>query len=97
MENYKGHFLYNEHSIGNNTPNRIGVYYLGVVSVGDLMPYYIGKSTNLETRIQEHFGAGEWGDVSHFGFHLCSTETEALEWEASEIKKFQPKYNKQGK
>jgi excinuclease UvrABC nuclease subunit len=98
---YKGHHLYTENDIASNAPVSIGVYYCGaVLTNGILQPYYIGKSAGengIWGRLMDHFRENKWYDVTHFGFMECDSEQEALNLEAAEIKRCQPKYNIQGK
>ena len=96
---YSGHFLYDWTTINNWTGNPIGVYFCGyVLPNGNLIPLYIGKSAaeaGVRGRLLQHLNESKWADVTHFGFHQCTTEQEALNLEASLINLHKPKYNKQ--
>ena len=51
----------------------------------------------IRGRLLNHLRNDYWPDVTHFGYCVCSTAKEAEDFEASEIKRLQPKYNTQGK
>lgn len=99
--NYQGHFSYSWPTVNSWEANPIGVYYCGyLLSNGNLFPLYIGKSAadaGIRGRLLQHLNETKWRDVTHFGYHQCDTENEALDFEAAEIEKYKPKYNKQGK
>jgi excinuclease UvrABC nuclease subunit len=61
---------------------------------------YVGRAVGKEGirgRLLQHLQEDYWPNVSHFGYCLCNTTKEAEEHEANEIKRLQPKHNKQGK
>lgn len=101
IQPYKGHYSYSEKVISEWDSTAIGVYYCGYpLTNGNLFVLYIGKATSdqgIRGRLLQHIGNEEWSDVSHFGFHICSTSKEAEDFEASEIKIYKPKHNTQGK
>lgn len=100
IEPYKGQFSFDEDSISENAPDSIGVYYCGEVnSENALQPvHYVGMSgESIKDRLQDHLLGDGWPDVTHFGFEVCSDESEAEEQEGKEIARLQPKYNDQGK
>jgi excinuclease UvrABC nuclease subunit len=94
---YRGSYYFTEQSINTNAPSSIGVYYCGyILQRGGLKPLYIGRSNNIEERLLNHLANQGWQDVTHFGYHECDTEQDAMDFEASEITKYKPKYNDQG-
>ncbi len=98
---YLGPYLYGEKVISNWESNAIGVYYCGyLLTNGKLNAMYVGKAIGHEGirgRLLQHLSKDSWPDVSHFGFCSCTTTKEAEDFESSEIKRLQPKYNVQGK
>ena len=98
---YNGHHSYTKQDIYEKAPMATGVYYCGViVSNGSLKPHYVGKAAGdngIWGRLSDHYRESKWYDVTHFGFIECDSEREALALEADEIKRFNPKYNIQGK
>jgi excinuclease UvrABC nuclease subunit len=95
---YKGNYPYSKDSIEKNAPTQIGVYYCGhLKSANDLGTDYVGSSDDIRTRLLQHLDEDRWPDVTHFGFKLCSSRQEASNFEADEIRRLNPKYNKTGK
>jgi excinuclease UvrABC nuclease subunit len=95
---YKGNYPYTQDSIPNNAPTQIGVYYCGHPNAANvLLTDYVGSSKDIRTRLLQHLNGDRWSDVTHFGFKLCSSQQEATNFEADEIKRLNPKYNKTGK
>ena len=97
---YQGHYQYDEDIVSNWESSAIGVYYCGYLTEKGLWPLYIGKGTSetgMRGRLLDHLGKEYWSDVTHFGYHLCDTVSEAEKWEIEEIVKYKPKYNIQGK
>jgi len=99
---YSGHYLFTALSIGANAPESMGVYYCGMKdNNGKLVPLYIGRAkgegVTILGRVRNHRNDEKWPDVTHFGYRICTTKTEAEALEATGIKHFQPKYNVQGK
>lgn len=99
-DNYVGNYPYNKFSIITYAPDKIGVYYCGVLnndrSLGVL---YVGRAKgeniSIKSRLLEHFNNSEWPDVTHFGFCVCSTESEVENLEKTETIRLEcPKYNK---
>lgn len=102
VHDYSGHYPFNPFSIGAYAPESMGVYYCGYQdNSGDLIPLYIGRAkgedVTIRGRVGSHRRDGKWTDVTHFGFRICTTKTEAEELEVAEISRFQPKYNVQSK
>lgn len=101
IQPYQGHYQYSEKVVGDWNSAAIGVYYCGeLLSNGNLSVLYVGKATGdkgIRGRLLQHLGEDKWPDVSHFGYCVCSTSREAEDFEVSEIKKFKPKHNTQGK
>jgi excinuclease UvrABC nuclease subunit len=102
MQPYKGHHNYNKTSVMLFAPDTIGVYYCGIVnSSNSLSPLYIGRAigenVTIRSRLFDHLNNDSWSGVTHFGYIICQTPREAEIFEASEIKRFQPRYNVQGK
>lgn len=97
---YQGHYDYDHDVINNWNSSDIGVYYCGFLATsGNLRPLYIGRAVGdegIRGRLLDHLRDDYWPDVTHFGYHVCSSATEAVRWEAEEIAKFKPKYNSQG-
>jgi excinuclease ABC subunit C len=83
-------------------PQNPGVYFFRD-SKGKIM--YIGKATNLKSRVQSYFRAAEtrgqiesmMPSVSNVDFQKTDSVLEALILESNLIKKYQPKYNMIGK
>lgn len=94
---YQGNYLYNSLGIAIAAPGTQGVYYCGCPSLNGLIAYYVGRSENIRARLQDHLRDDYWPSVTHFGFRTCSTWTETLTLEASEISRLQPQYNIIGK
>jgi excinuclease UvrABC nuclease subunit len=95
--NYVGNYAYNTESVSLLAPSSLGVYYCGTKNINGLTPYYIGRSENIQERLQDHLRDDYWPGVTHFGYRTCSTWSEMVELEASEIRRFQPQYNAVGK
>jgi len=98
IQAYKGQFAYQKLFVQLSTPEKIGVYYLGMINNnGVFQVLYVGKSTNqnggIRARILEHIGLGEWPDITNFGYCICDTQTETENFEITEIKRLNPKYN----
>lgn len=102
MEKYQGNYNYNKNIILTIAPEKIGIYYCGSLnSNNSLFPLYIGRAmgenVTIKSRLLDHLNNDRWPDVSCFGYIICQTPKEAEMLEASEIEKFKPKYNIQGK
>ena len=106
IKSYKGPYKYNKEDVGELDPDIIGVYYCGYLKQKDgkskLVILYIGRATSddgIRGRLLQHLNDknNKWPKVSHFGYEACSTSKEAIAHEASEIKKYEPSYNDQGK
>lgn len=101
IQPYKGNYLYDKKVVSDWNSTEIGVYYCGYpLANGNLSVLYVGKATSdqgIKGRLLQHISEDYWPDVSHFGFHICSTSKEAEDFEASEIKIYKPKHNTQGK
>lgn len=94
--NYSGNYGYSLPVLTDWNSGAMGVYYCGYISTNGLIPLYIGKGTGdggMRTRLLCHVREDYWPDVTHFGFHACSSVPEAESLEVTQIKKFQPKYN----
>ncbi|MDO8998116.1 MAG: exonuclease domain-containing protein [Bacteroidota bacterium] len=81
-------------------PESCGVYYF-LNKEGQII--YIGKSVNMYTRAQSHFGTDErkgkkmLNDLYNVDFVETGSELIALLFEAEEIKKHKPLYNRKSK
>jgi len=82
----------------NEVPASTGVYYLHDID-GNLL--YVGKSTNIHSRILSHLGnrasrrANELRErIAGISFELTGSELIALLLESEEIKKHMPRYNR---
>lgn len=98
---YEGHYEFNDEIVRNWNSNAIGVYYCGYKNVsGELIPLYIGKGVSdkgVRGRLLDHLRDDNWSDVTHFGYQLCSTVSEAEVLELEKIQYHKPKYNERGK
>jgi len=98
---YKGHYTYSQDVVSEWDSSAIGVYYCGYVdSDNKLSILYIGRGTGddgMRGRLLDHLQDDDWPDVSHFGYQVADTIKEVENWEAEEIARYKPKYNKQGK
>ena len=83
-------------------PTSTGVYYFHNAN-GEII--YVGKAKDIKKRVTGHFSGtgGSWGnanirnDIHHISYELTGSELIALLYEADEIKRLWPKYNKAGK
>ncbi len=94
---YQGNYQFNSQSIQTFTPLMWGVYYCGHLNPnGSLNPGYIGRAAgegvSIRSRLNDHLNDG-WIGITHFGFYVCSTSQEAEQLEATEISRFNPRYN----
>lgn len=93
-------YPYDKDVITNWKSDAIGVYYLGVKTNDNrLIIYYIGRAVGdggIRNRLLQHLQENKWFDVKHFGYHVCDTAKEAIDFEATEIATYKPKYNTQG-
>lgn len=97
---YQGQYPYNEDVVSGWNSTAIGVYYCGLPTTIGLRPLYIGVGagdTGMRGRLLDHLREDYWPDVTHFGYHQCSTAEEAKDLETQEILRCRPKYNTQGK
>lgn len=98
---FNGPYLYNKKIITDWESKVGGVYYCGYKTTENkLVILYVGKAfgeEGIRGRLLQHINNDSWPDVTHFGYETCSSEMESLEYEATEIKKWKPKYNIQGK
>jgi len=101
IQQYSGHHQYDHRVISDWAYSVIGVYYCGYLQAnGMLFPLYVGKATGKEGirgRLLQHLQQSDLPGISHFGFCVCSSEKEADDFEANEIKRLQPRHNIQGK
>lgn len=100
IRNFQGPFQYDFEIITNWASTIIGVYYCGYIERGLLFSLYVGKATSdkgIRSRLLDHIRYDNWPGVTHFGYHECSTPTEADSLEASEIQRCKPRYNQLGK
>ncbi|TSC89217.1 MAG: hypothetical protein G01um10143_598 [Parcubacteria group bacterium Gr01-1014_3] len=101
VNDYSGHYSYNDDTVRNLNSYHIGVYYCGLITTdGGLIPLYIGRAVSedgIRGRLLDHLRGDYWPGVTHFGYHLCDNAQEAEDFEASEISRYKPKYNKLGK
>ena len=98
---FKGPYSFDNATVSGWNSTEIGVYYCGAKTAnGKLTPYYIGKSAaegGIRGRLLQHLSERKWPDVTHFGYESCDTVRETESHELSEIAKYKPKYNTQGK
>ena len=98
---FKGPYSFDNATISGWNSTVIGVYYCGARTAdGKLTVYYIGKSTadgGIRGRLLQHLSERKWADVTHFGYETCDTISETERHESSEIARYKPKYNTQGK
>ena len=101
IQSFKGLYLFDNNIVNNLNSSVMGVYYCGVkTSEGKLTVYYVGRAIGDDGvcgRLLQHLSENKWHDVTHFGYEACDTMREAIDHEASEILKYKPKYNTQGK
>ena len=102
ISDYYGRYSYNSNSISQNAPDKIGVYYCGYIGEsGKLSTLYVGGAAGdgvtIKSRLFDHLNNDRCPDVSHFGFHVCDTKSEAIDLEAKEIARLKAKYNSIGK
>jgi len=100
IQEYKGPYQYSDKVVGDWDSDAIGVYYCGYLSGGNLSVLYVGKSVGdggIRGRLLDHLRDDYWPDVTHFGYRVCGTVRETEDFEAREIARLNPKYNKQGK
>ena len=97
---FKSLYSYDYDVVDNWNSAVIGVYYCGAQSSdGKLVIYYIGRAVReggIRSRLLEHLSEDKWSDVTHFGYHVCDTAQEAIDFEVREIAKCKPKYNTVG-
>ena len=80
-------------------PEETGVYYF-YDQKGKVI--YVGKAKNIRNRIKSHFSAGSettqkqnlFRDIFDISYELCGNELTALLFEAHEIKRLWPAYNR---
>ena len=98
---FRGHYSFNSSTLSRWNSSAIGVYYCGARTIdGKLSVYYIGKSVaegGIRGRLLQHLNERKWPDVTHFGYVQCDTVAETERHELTEIAKYKPKYNTQGK
>ena len=100
VNEYKGHFGYTKLSIVVNSPDEIGIYYMGILnSNGSLGVLNVGRAmgeqVTIKSRLLSHINSGEWPDITHFGFRVCSIPQEVEDLEKEETVRLGiPKYNK---
>ncbi len=100
IQEYKGMYPYTDKVVVDWNSAEIGVYYCGYPNNGVLIVHYVGKGVGeagMRGRLLDHLRDDYWPDATHFGYRGCGSVREAEDFEASEIKRLQPKYNKQGK
>jgi len=94
---FKASYAYDEEVVGDWESDAIGVYYCGAKTTDNkLTIYYIGRAIGeggIRARLLQHLQENKWYDVTHFGYHVCDTANEAINWEISEIARYSPKYN----
>lgn len=101
VQPYQGHYEYSDNVVKNWNSTATGVYYCGYrTAENNLAILYVGKAVGadgIRGRLLCHMREDHWPDVTHFGYHLANSELEATQWEAEEIARYKPKYNKIGK
>ena len=99
---YFGHFSFDTEAICQSAPDDVGIYYCGNLNPsGQLIPHYIGRAkgheTSIRSRLLDHVRSESWANVTHFGFRVCISASEASELEQQEIANFNPCHNTQGR
>lgn len=92
IQAYKGEFTYSKKVVSDWNNSSIGVYYLWE----NKHIVYVGSGTGddgIRGRLLVHLSENAFPRVTAFGYKTCSTTTEALAHEKSEIKRLKPKYN----
>ena len=101
IHSYAGSYPYNKDSISRYASDNFGVYYCGYMNGNTLATMYVGRAAgdgvSIKSRLLNHLSNDYWPKVTHFGFHVCDTKSEAIDLEAREIERLQPPYNTQGK
>lgn len=94
---FKGPFLYDDDVVRDWNNDSIGVYYVGKKNeAGALVIFYVGRAIadgGMRARLLQHLSESKWYDATHFGYHVCSSSQEAIDWEKEEIARYNPKYN----
>ena len=97
---YNGNYNYDHKTVSGWQSSAIGVYYIGQVGAnGSLIAHYVGKGTGdggIKARLLAHLNQERWQDATHFGYTIFTNAQEAINFEAAEIRRLQPKYNTQG-
>ena len=82
-----------------NLPEETGVYYF-FDQRGKVI--YVGKAKNIKSRVKNHFSAGSettqkqnlFREIFNISYELCGNELTALLFEAHEIKRLWPQFNR---
>jgi hypothetical protein len=98
---FQSSYRYDDSVIRNWKSSNIGVYYCGKLGTdGSFITCYVGRAIcdiGIRGRLLQHLAEEKWSDVTHFGYKVCSTISEAINHEAEEIARLRPKYNTIGK
>jgi len=100
---YQGNYSYNKITLLGWNSSSIGVYYCGTISSTNpntLQVLYIGRAVGkdgIRNRLLQHLDAQDIPNATHFGFSICDTENEAIQFEQSEIQRLRPSLNIQFK
>lgn len=101
ITHYPGPYDYDHSVVSKWQSTDMGVYFCGyLTSSGKIFPLYIGRAVGeggIRSRLLQHLLEDKWPNVTHFCFSVCSTEREAINYEAQQIALLQPKLNIQGK
>lgn len=94
---FKGPFSYDRDTVEDWDNDSMGVYYVGKKNDKNaLVIFYIGRAITdggIRDRLLQHLGESKWYDATYFGYHICGTSQEAIDWEKEEIVRYNPKYN----
>lgn len=96
MYKYNGKYSFDKSVISNWNSSATGVYYLfeGTSIV------YVGSAISVEGirgRLLQHINERSFPNVAQFGYKEIFGKDAILNHESSEIKRLQPRYNKNGK
>jgi excinuclease UvrABC nuclease subunit len=79
-----GYYEYTKENVVSFVPERAGVYKLSVqLKNGNLRPFYVGQTVNLEKRLIEHLQTFEPNDCirKKVGNYICHFKFALLSWQ----------------